>query len=102
MQESLFIVPAYERRVRKPVCAREIGERQQCPGTELPTRRILTVHYRGAGGYVHLLAVRRKTHGDLAFNGEVAGQTPDFLLPADAVEDEIPIVILAVGFGTDV
>ena len=79
-----------------------MGRRQQRPGTELPTRRILMVHRRRAGGCVHLLVVRWRMGSDLAFGREVAGQTPDFHLPAATVEDEIPVVVLAACSGADV
>ena len=91
-------VRAYERRVRESVHVRGLAEPQQRPGPELPKRRVLMVHRRSTGGRVHLLAIRRRMGGDLAF----VGQTPDFLLLADAVEDEIPVVVLAVGIGADV
>ena len=101
VQESLLGVRAYERRVRESVRGRVLMGLQQRP-PELPTGRILMVHRGGAGGRVHLLAVRRRMGGDLAFCGEVAGQTPDFLFPVKAVENEIPIVVLAVGRKADV
>jgi hypothetical protein len=35
-------------------------------------------------------------------DGKVTGQTPDFLLAIEAVEDKVPIFIPAVGIGTNV
>src|SRR6266702_4212295 len=46
VQESMFVARGYECRVREPVRARGLGERHQCPGPELPTRRVLMVHRR--------------------------------------------------------
>ncbi len=102
VQESMFVARGYECRVREPVRARGLGERHQCPGPELPTRRVLMVHRRGAGGRMHLLVVGRRTGGDLVLGGKVAGQTPDFLLPVFAVKDEISVFVLAMGMGADV
>ena len=73
VQESMLVACAYERRVRKSVHVRVPVEPQQRPGPELPTRRVLMVHRRGASGRVHLLVVRRRIGGDLAFGRKVAG-----------------------------
>ena len=104
VQESTLVARAYECRVRESVQVRELVRPQQCPRPELPTRCVLMVQRRGAGGHVHLLALRRRIGGDLALGGKFAGQTPDFLRPVFVVtvKDEIPAVVLAVGTGADV
>jgi len=62
------------------------------------------VQRHGAGGQVHLLALRRRMGGDLALGSKFAGQTPDFPRPifVVTVKDEISVVILEVGTGGDV
>jgi hypothetical protein len=64
-------------------------------------RCVVLVHIRCAGGQEHLVGVRRRMGGDLAFGRQVAGQAPDFLHPGAPVKDEIPIVVLAVGTASD-
>src|SRR6266702_5045973 len=102
VQESMLVARGYECRVREPVRVRGLGERQQRPGPELPSRRVLMVYRRSPGGRAHLLVVRRRTGGDLVLGGKVTGQAPDFLLPVFAVKDEISVFVLAMGMGADV
>ena len=99
VQESMLAARAYESRVRESVRVRGLLGPQHCPGPEMPTRCVVMVHLRSAGGHDPLVVIRPRIGGDLAFGRNVAGQTPDFLLPGIVivVKDEIPVIILAVG-----
>ena len=78
VQGNMLLVRTCERRIHKSVHTHEF-EPQQRPGSELPTRRVMTVQVRDVCGHGHLVTVRRRIGGDLALVNEVAGQTPDFL-----------------------
>ena len=97
-QESLLIACAYNSRVHESVRAHEIRERPQCPGLELPTRRVLMVHRRGAGGRGHLYVVGRRINCNLVLGGNFTDQAPDFLVPVSVVKYKIPAIVLASGF----
>lgn len=101
-QKRMFEVRAYERRVRESVRARQTGVRQQRPGPELPTRRVLMVNLCGVGRRVHLEVGRRRMGGEVVLGVKVAGQAPDLLFPEFVVKDEISVVVFAVGIGADV
>jgi hypothetical protein len=69
----------------------ELVGRQQRPGLEVPTRCVVMVHLRCAGGQEHLLAVRLRMGGDLAFGRKV--QAPDFLHLGPSAEDKMPLAV---------
>lgn len=103
MQASLSAERKYQRRVHESVRPRKIRERQQRPGPELSTRRILMAPRRGGGGRSHLRVVRRRIDCNLVLGGKVTIQAPDFLVSVVVVvKDKVPVVVLAGGIGLDV
>ena len=107
MQESPLVAHAYERREHESVRARgEIGERQHCPGPELPAPmwRVLLARLGDRSEHGHLRGARRRVecHLVLSVGGKVTGQAPGFLVPVFATKDKIPVVVLDVAIMADV
>jgi hypothetical protein len=102
MQESVLVARTYERRIHESIRAHSgIGERQQRPGPEMPTRRVLLVRLRGASGRRYLRGAGRRVECHLVLDRKVTGQTPDLLVSV-LVKDKKPVVVLEVGTRADV
>ena len=102
VQGRVVVARAHERRIRESVRGREFGEGQLGPWSEVAQRCVSVVHRRGKCRRAPLCPVRRRMARHLALVRKIAREAPDLPAAVHAIKDEISILVVAVGLGTNV
>ena len=102
VQERMLVARAHERRIRESVRAREFGEGQLGPWSEVAQRCVSVVHRRGKRRREPLCLVRRRMACHLALNNKIVREAPDFPAAIHALKHEISVLVVAVSLGANV